>query len=222
MDIIQKLDDEPNDVGGLTAAELKYEFDRAGNIIKGYINNTLLPAISDTVAEEEARAQAEAERVQAESERKLAESERIAAESQRVINEQARVNAEQIRLASEDERISAEQERKSNEQDRVSNEQKRVSAEQLRISAEEERAAAEAERVDETNGVVARAEREADAAEFARKAIENMDVYAVDLPAGTPASVQKGSSGDSVLLTFGIPQGQRGVQGIAGPVGPVG
>ena len=29
MDIIQKLDDEPNDVGGLTAQELKEEFDKA-------------------------------------------------------------------------------------------------------------------------------------------------------------------------------------------------
>ena len=27
LDNIQKLDDEPNDVGGLTAAELKAEFD---------------------------------------------------------------------------------------------------------------------------------------------------------------------------------------------------
>lgn len=46
LDIIAKLDDEPNDVGGLTAAELKARFDLAGNIIKDYINGTLLSAIA--------------------------------------------------------------------------------------------------------------------------------------------------------------------------------
>ncbi len=45
LDIIQKLDDEPNDVGGLTAAELKAKFDEAANTIKTYLNGTLLPAI---------------------------------------------------------------------------------------------------------------------------------------------------------------------------------
>lgn len=70
MDNIQKLDDEPNDVGGLTAAELKYEFDRAGNIIKKYLNETLVPTLSGTVAEEEERAAAEEERKAAEAERK--------------------------------------------------------------------------------------------------------------------------------------------------------
>lgn len=39
---ISRLDDEPNDVGGLTAAELKEEFDRAGNEIKDYINSGLI------------------------------------------------------------------------------------------------------------------------------------------------------------------------------------
>ena len=45
LDIIQQLDDEPNDVGGLTSAELKAKFDEAGNVIKTYINDTLIPAI---------------------------------------------------------------------------------------------------------------------------------------------------------------------------------
>lgn len=76
MDIIQKLDDEPNDVGGLTAQELKEEFDKAGNIVKTYINGTLLPAISDTVAEEEQRAQAEAQRQANELARQQAEEQR--------------------------------------------------------------------------------------------------------------------------------------------------
>lgn len=43
MQIISKLADEPNDVGGLSANELKAKFDEAGNIIKAFINDTLLP-----------------------------------------------------------------------------------------------------------------------------------------------------------------------------------
>lgn len=34
MNIISKLDDEPNDVGGLSAAALKAKFDLAGNLLK--------------------------------------------------------------------------------------------------------------------------------------------------------------------------------------------
>ena len=40
---IAKLDDEPNDVGGMTAAALKAKFDAAGNAIKTYLNDTLTP-----------------------------------------------------------------------------------------------------------------------------------------------------------------------------------
>ena len=58
MDIIQKLDDEPNDVGGLTAAELKAKFDEPGNAVKQYMNTALIPSVDaavehvDQVAEE--------------------------------------------------------------------------------------------------------------------------------------------------------------------------
>ena len=45
--IIQKLDDEPNDVGGFTAAELKAKFDEAAQTIQSYLNNTLLPAVQE-------------------------------------------------------------------------------------------------------------------------------------------------------------------------------
>lgn len=45
LNIIQKLDDEPNDVGGLTAAELKAKFDEAGLIIQNWLNTVLLPAL---------------------------------------------------------------------------------------------------------------------------------------------------------------------------------
>lgn len=41
MNIIAALDDEPNDVGGLTAAELKAKFDEGGQAIKAFINETL-------------------------------------------------------------------------------------------------------------------------------------------------------------------------------------
>ena len=42
LKIIAKLDDEPNDVGGLTADELKAKFDEAGEAIKEYLNDVLL------------------------------------------------------------------------------------------------------------------------------------------------------------------------------------
>lgn len=45
MDIIAALDDEPNDVGGLTAAQLKAKFDEAGNTIQTYINDSLIPEL---------------------------------------------------------------------------------------------------------------------------------------------------------------------------------
>ena len=74
VDVIQKLDDEPNDVGGLTSSELKAKFDEAGNIIKKYLNETLVPQLSDTVAEAEARRRDEAERQENETARQEAES----------------------------------------------------------------------------------------------------------------------------------------------------
>lgn len=46
MSIIGNLDDEPNDVGGLTAAELKAKFDEAGESLKQYINETLVPELT--------------------------------------------------------------------------------------------------------------------------------------------------------------------------------
>ena len=45
IEYIQKLDDEPNDVQGLTSAELKKRFDQAGMDIKAYLNDTLLPGL---------------------------------------------------------------------------------------------------------------------------------------------------------------------------------
>ena len=139
VDVIQKLDDEPNDVGGLTAAELKAKFDEAGNRIKTYLNETLVPSISETVAEAEERAEAEAARVLA---------------------EEQRVTAEQARVAAEAEREQAEAERRAGETDRAA-------AEAARKTAEDARVLAEQNRVDTDNGIVAQATSAAEAAENA-------------------------------------------------------
>ena len=136
LNIIQKLDDEPNDVGGLTSAELKAKFDESGNIIKKYINETLIPAVLTDDATEEDRKQAEA----------------------------ARVAAEQGRVTAEASRVTAEQGRTSAESIRVQDEQKRVSAENSRVEAEAQRAAAEQARADENTGIVAQATAQANAA----------------------------------------------------------
>lgn len=42
LDVIQKLPDLPNDTGGLSADQLKAKYDEAANVIKDYINSTLL------------------------------------------------------------------------------------------------------------------------------------------------------------------------------------
>ena len=47
LDIIQALVNEPNDVGGMTADQVKAKFDSAGNVIKDYINIILTEAIDN-------------------------------------------------------------------------------------------------------------------------------------------------------------------------------
>lgn len=47
--IISKLADEPNDVGGLSAEEFKGKFDEAPELIKSYINETLIPQIESDI-----------------------------------------------------------------------------------------------------------------------------------------------------------------------------
>lgn len=108
LNIIQKLDDEPNDVGGLTSAELKAKFDEGGNIIKKYINETLIPAVLTDDATEESRKQAEAARVAAEQGRASAEEVRVSAETARAAAEQARSEAEASRVSAENAREAAE------------------------------------------------------------------------------------------------------------------
>ena len=72
LSIIQKLDDYPNDVGGLSAAELKAKFDEGGLALQAYINNVLIPALiasnlpfAPTTAVNAATIQAAIENVQA-------------------------------------------------------------------------------------------------------------------------------------------------------------
>jgi len=45
LEIIAALDDEPNDVGGLSAAELKATFDESGLALQEYINTVLIPEL---------------------------------------------------------------------------------------------------------------------------------------------------------------------------------
>ncbi len=45
LNIIAALDDEPNDVGGLTASQLRAKFDEGSNDIKTYINDTHIPEL---------------------------------------------------------------------------------------------------------------------------------------------------------------------------------
>lgn len=90
MKIISALDDEPNDVGGLTAAELKAKFDEGGEAIKRYINDTLIPAVVADGATEEHRAEAEAARAAAEQTRQSNEETRRANETSRISAENAR------------------------------------------------------------------------------------------------------------------------------------
>lgn len=104
MKIISALDDEPNDVGGLTAAELKAKFDEGGEAIKNYINDTLIPAVVADGATEAAREQAETERRAAEISRRHREEQRVQAETGRQNSEHARVIAEQTRQSAENAR----------------------------------------------------------------------------------------------------------------------
>ena len=152
LNVIQKLDDEPNDVGGLTSAELKAKFDESGNIIKKYINETLIPAVLAEDATEESRKQAEAARVAAEQGRVTAEEGRVSAEAARAAAEQARSEAEPSRVSAENTRAQAETARASAEASRSQDEAARNSAESTRQANETARQNAESARqMAETN-----------------------------------------------------------------------
>lgn len=117
MEIIQKLHDEPNDEDGLSAAQLKALFDKAGLTIQRYINDTLIPQVVASHAtetqrndQEAARTEAETQRVEAERERQSAEEVRATAEVRRVRNEEDRAAAEAARETAEAERRAVSEE----------------------------------------------------------------------------------------------------------------
>lgn len=175
MFIISKLDDEPNDVGGLSADQLKAEFDKAGRIISDYINTGLIPAVLASDLTEQTRAAAEAERV-------TNEQERVSNENKRIADETARKSAEDLRVTHENERVASEEIRNENENIRVSNEQQRI------IN--------ETERQDLERGYVAQSKNNADAAIAAKNAAEKARDEAKEIVDGDfiPAS-EKGAAG---------------------------
>ena len=128
LNIIQKLDDEPNDVGGLSATQLKEEFDKAGNTIKTYLNETLIPELLAADATERSRAEAEQARLMAENNRRISEDARIGQEDERLMHEGDRGRAEKRRDSAEKSRAAAEQFRAQAEQVRVQGETARLEA----------------------------------------------------------------------------------------------
>ena len=57
LNYIQALSDRPNTADGLTSTELKERFDQAGNDIKSFLNNTLIPELDENtyVSDDDAR-----------------------------------------------------------------------------------------------------------------------------------------------------------------------
>ncbi len=158
--------------------------------------------IDNVIIGENARIEAEARRVTAEHDRVNAETGRAAAEHDRAAAEQSRANAENDRSAGEVERILAESSRESAEEARILAEQKRETAEQVRE--------------DTTAGIVAQATEQAQLAQEARLAIENMWMEVVGVDAGQPATVSKELVDGVVRLVLSLPAGPQGEQGDTG------
>ena len=178
LNIIQKLDDEPNDVGGLTADELKAKFDEAGNIIKNFINESLIPEILAEEAVEHVREANEAQREANEESRESNEIERINNESARVSAELERDAAERDRAGAETSRVNAESNRVSEENLRENAEQNRVDAEAARANNEAQRIANEELRQDLEKGYVAQAAKSAEDAKASEAAAQAAQVAA--------------------------------------------
>ena len=225
LNIIQKLDDEPNDVGGLTSAELKAKFDEAGNVIKTYINDTLIPAILSEDATEEARASAEAAREAAEQARASAEAARETAEQARVEAENGRVSAEAARVTAEQERAAAEQARadentgivaqataqadaaeaakKSAESAATSALSYKSAAYSSAVLAGQERGAAEQAKInaEAAQGKAEAAKDAASASETAAKASETAAAASADAAAASAARAEEVVGGDYATKT---------------------
>lgn len=128
LSVISALDDEPNDVGGLTAAELKAKFDEAGLAIQRYINEKLVPTILANDLTEKGRTQAEEQRAVSETDRAAAETARTVSEASRTDQEAERVLAEAARAAAEDARVAEEDARRMAEEHREAAEKRREEA----------------------------------------------------------------------------------------------
>lgn len=207
--IIQKLDDEPNDVGGLTAAELKARFDQAGLTIQKYINQTLVPEVMAEGAVEAQRAANEVARQSAEQARAAAETGRTQAENARKTAETARSKAEGVRSAAEAARETAEG--------------ARAAAEAAREAAEQGRTAGEAardRRVDTfLEGMTAGAERLGPEEAPTARAVRRDGSFRLEL--GIPQGL-RGEPGTQGIQGEPGAQGPMGTQGEAGPRGPKG
>ena len=157
MDIIAKLDDEPNAVGGLSAAELKAEFDRPGKTIQNYLNKTLIPNLIGTVAEESVRAQNELARVVNENQRIENEAAREEAEKQRAdetagivaqATEQAKNAEEQAKEAKKQAEEAKNEADRAEEQAKLAGQVKSMTAKATTLSAGSDATA----KVEEENG----------------------------------------------------------------------
>ena len=195
--VIQQLDDEPNDVGGLTAAELKAKFDETNAAVKRYINDELIPSVVGADATEQARAAAEAERVANEIERVSNETTRVNAETTRGNNETSRQSAEITRGNNETARQSAETTRGNNETTRVSNETIRQNNEAARVLAEAARENAETGYVAQCATSAQDAANSATAARNSATAASNSETAAGN--SATAASNSATAAGNSAM-----------------------
>lgn len=227
LNIIQKLDDEPNDVGGLSSTQLKAEFDKAGNTIKTYLNDTLIPAIlasdaTETGREtaEQARAAAETQREAAETQRADGEQQRIQGETSRQETESQRVTAETHREETESARCQAESARGTAEEGRANGEALRASAEQQRQQAETQRSRAETQRVQVNQDFsLWTAYRQEDAYRPGNKVSYLGSSY---LCLNACSGILPTDPRYWLLIAQEGGQGIQGIQGIQGAVGPQG
>lgn len=216
LKIVQGLEDEPNDVGGMSADDLKKTFDKAGLTIQTYINETLVPEVVASQATETHRTENEIERQTAESARKSAENKRVTAEAKRQSAEKARQAAEEARQGAVGEQVSHAQNAARAAQ--AASDQ----AGGYMDAALQYESGANLARDQATQEAGLAAQSAADA-QAAAQQIQNMTVEAQSVPAGSPAAVEKTTSASGVVnLKLSIPQGAQGPQGPQGPAGVAG
>lgn len=210
MDIIAKLDDQPNDVGGLTAAELKAKFDEGGKAIQEYINGTLIPEVIGIDATEQSRQEAETARVTAENNRQLEENARYMNEETRKQNEANRVLAEKEREQQEQARQEAEQARVDTTNGIVAQATAQAQAASQSASAAAGSASAAQQSASSSQQSASNASSSASAAETSAKTSESWAVGGTGTRAGEDtnnakywASVAAGAAGGGVTTFNG-------------------